>query len=192
MLVADVLRPSRREWAPLDVIRSSCSHFIESTEGRPLYRNLSASYGDVHRVKVRAKKHTSYVGEVFNKAFRDSYQNISQRAIYAQPHMIHEHQDSVEPFYIFPINGFKFIYSTEVNESSEKFQQVLDVISNSVNNENVASDLVSELLQFSYTSKSLTEGIKAGSEIIIYGIPYFYAVRCSKYPDYSQITLGQQ
>ena len=187
MLIEDLLGNHRTDQAhAFRSIRTSCSQFIDESAGLPLFRQLPISYADVHRVKVRAKKRSSVVGEAFNKAFEQNYTNISQRAVFATPSK--QYSDPThEPFYIFPINGFRFIYSKEVSESTSGYQQVMNTIVEQLKDEQAASKLVSDLLKFSYTSVNLYEGINSNCEIILYGIPYYYAVRCSAYPEYQQI-----
>lgn len=48
-------------------------------------------------------------------------------------------------------------------------------------------DIVSDLLKFTYTKTNLLEGILKGTEIIFYGIPSFYVVRCNSVDNYQSI-----
>lgn len=169
-------------------LRSTCSQFIKESAGYPLYRNLPTSYNSVHKVKVRAKKRPTAVGEAINRAFEDSYTNLTQRAVFASSVQHISESADLEPFYVFPINGFKFLYSKEVSESTSNYQRVMEVLLEQLRDEQAANDIVADLLKFTYTSLNLDEGINSGSEIIMYGIPYYYAVRCSAYPDYARIV----
>lgn len=188
MLIEDLLGTKSTDASQtFHTLQSSCSQFIQESAGLPLYRNLPSSYAAVQRVKVRTKKRPSVVGEAFNRAFEDSYLNISQRAIFAHPLLLTEQEHGSEPYYIFPINGYKFIYSKEVLESTSGYQQVMGTLIEQLKDEQTANDLVSDLLKFTYTSYNLSEGINSGCEIILYGIPYYYAVRQSAYPEYSRI-----
>ncbi len=187
MLIEDLLGNHRAGTAHVfQNIRTTCSQFIDESAGMPLFRQLPTSYADVHRVKVRAKKRPSVVGEAFNKAFEQNYANISQRAVFATPTQPVT-DNAHEPFYVFPINGFRFIYSKEVLESTSGYQQVMNTIVEQLKDEQAATELVSDLLKFSYTSVNLYEGINSNCEIILYGIPYYYAVRCSAYQEYQQL-----
>ncbi len=82
----------------------------------------------------------------------------------------------MESFYIFPIDGYKFMYSREVENSGQEYKQVFDTLFEQFG-EKIGNEVITDLLRFTYTSKSLHEGITSGSELIIYGIPYFYAIR---------------
>lgn len=186
MLIEDLFgTKSTDESQTFHVLQSSCSQFITESAGYPLFRNLPSTYAPVQRVKVRAKKKPGVVGEAFNRAFENNYQNLAQRAIFARPAPSSE--EGTEPYYVFPINGYKFIYSREVVESTSGYQQVMNTLVEQLKDEQTANDIVADLLKFTYTSSNLIEGINSGSEIIIYGIPYFYAVRCSSYPEYARI-----
>lgn len=191
MLIEDLLGTRGVTYTPaFQTIRTSCSQFLDESAGLPLFKLLPTTYDDIHRVKVRAKKRPSAVGEAFNRAFEQNYANISQRAVFASPAMPMADVGH-EPFFVFPINGFRFIYSKEVLESTSGYQQVLNTIMEQLNDEQVANELVSDLLKFSYTSANLHEGINSNCEIIMYGIQYYYAVRCSSYPEYQQIISAQ-
>lgn len=187
MLIEDLFGRTNSETL-FHQIYTNCSQFVHESAGYPLFRNLPTTYSDVHRVKVRTKKKASTVGDVFNKAFEHDYQNIAQRAIFAQSAPICESAEGMEPFYIFPVNGYKFLYSREITESTSEYQQVMLTLIEQLRDEQAATELITDLLKFSYTSHDLVEGINSGSEIILYGIPFYYAVRCSSYPDYGRIV----
>jgi hypothetical protein len=154
--------------------------------GYPLYRSLPQTYNTFHKVKVRAKKRSTMVNDAFNRAFDENYVNLAQRAIFAQP-SINEHTEGLEPFYVFPINGFKFLYSKEVQNSNNDYKHVVDTLFEEFGSEIKASEIVSDLLKFTYINNNLSEGLEANAEVILYGIPYYYAIRASAYPDYSHL-----
>lgn len=170
----------------LHTIRSSCSQFIHESAGYPLYRSLPRSYNTFHKVKVRAKKRSTAVNEAFNRAFDDSYINLAQRAIFAQP-SIGEATDAVEPFYVFPINGFRFLYSKEIQNSTSEYKQVIDTLFEEFGSESQASEIVSDLLKFTYITNNLAEGIASNAELVMYGVPYYYAIRVSAYSRYDHL-----
>lgn len=170
----------------LHTIQSSCSQFINESAGYPLYRSLPQSYNTFHRVKVRTKKHPTVVTEAFSRAFDHGYANLGQRAIFAQP-SITEAPTGSEPFYIFPINGFKFLYSKEVQNSNNDYRHVIDTLFEEFGCEEKASEIVSDLLKFTYINNQLHEGLANNAEVVLYGIPYYYAIRASVYPDYTHL-----
>ena len=181
MRIHDLLVPTNKE--PVQV----CDQFIAESGGLPLYRNLPIEGDHARRVKVRQRKQESSIGEVFNAAFKERARNLYQRAIFAttEPEPITE---TTEPFYIFPLNGYQYIYCTEVTKSESGFQKAFDTLIEQFGDsgEKEAIGVLKDLLAYSYTDNNLNEGIVAGSEIIIYNTPSYIAVRCSSVEDYQQ------
>lgn len=163
----------------IQVLRTSCAQFLQESRGQPLFKNLSAEYGDFHKVKVRKRKGESGdFTETFNEAFENQHPGLRQRAIFANgPSSFNPvYDENVEPFYVLPIDGYKFMYSREVENSGQEYKQVFDTLFEEFG-EQKGNEVLTDLLRFTYTSLNLHEGIGSGSELIIYGIPYFYAVR---------------
>jgi hypothetical protein len=160
-------------------ILDECGDFIAQSNGLPLRKYLPTTYNDVHKVKVRKKQKKDEFTAVFNEAFDEEVHQIRQRAVFAND--VQPNDADVEPFYILPPNGFSFLYSTEVTNSSKQYQSVFESILDVDDGETFK-----ELLKFTYTSDHLYEGLAAGAEIIIYNIPHFYALRESTH-DYDEV-----
>ena len=168
-------------------LRSTCSQFLADSASYPLYRSLPVTYSTFHRVKVRAKKQpTSLVNEVMNRAFECDYSKLSQRAIFTHP-MPTAVNEQTEPFYVFPINGYKFMYSKEVQNSNNDYTKLIDTLFEQFADGRVVGELATDLLKSSYVNHKLTEGIESNAEIVIYGIPYYYAVRVNDFPSYGKL-----
>lgn len=182
MLINDILYTDQPDFTGL--LRKRCSQFLEQAEGLPLFKNLPNAYHDFHKVKVRFRKSNLPIAETFNQAFNDELHNITQRAIFANG-VILESEDKVEPFYIFPINSFKFMYNKEVIDSTVEYKHSFDKIFEQFEDD-TAQRLISDLLTYTYTNGNLVEGIESGAEIVIYNIPYYYAVRSSTV-DYEEL-----
>ena len=170
----------------VQLLKAQCSQFFGESQGLPLLKNLSCAYNDFHKVKVRKRKGESGdFTETFNEAFESQHPGLRQRAIFAngiksfQPVISEE----FEAFYIFPINGYQFMYSKEVENSGHEYKQVFETLFEQFG-EAKGNEVLADLLRFTYTSKALNEGIESGSEIIIYGIPYFYAMRTTAIDEY--------
>jgi hypothetical protein len=165
-------------------LHTDCSQYISESGGMPLLKALPRSYSPVHRVKVRQQRRTDIITHVFNEAFSD-VRNMRQRAViaYTSP-TINEDQ---EPYFVFPVNGYKFLYSKEVKNSSADYRQVIDTLFEQFNDQSRAAEIITDVVKYSYTSQNLTEGIQADAEIIFYNIPCFYAVKQSVYPNYNTI-----
>lgn len=151
-----------------------CSQFLEEAGVNPLFKNLPRQYSDFHKVKVRKKK-SKGVDDIFNEAF--DYHALRQRAVIANGiHSFLSEGIGLDPFYVFPIDGYKFIYSEQVQDSSAEYEDVFDSIVEGFGQAK-GNEVITEMLQFTYTNENLSDGIERGSEIILYNIPYYYAVR---------------
>jgi predicted lactoylglutathione lyase len=184
MLLTSVLKTSNTN--QYEAITTECSEFLTTSEGLPVFKTLPTEYNDFQRVKVRHKKTKDKVANTFNEAFREELPNLSQRAVFASGHIVNE-SASYDPFYIFPINGFKYLYSKEVSNSSKDYKAVIDSMLETFDGDiERTSSIVAEVIRYTYTSKHLSEGIKMGSELIFLDVPYYYAVRCSSI-DYNEL-----
>lgn len=183
MLVEDLFGASKLNARDLSVIKAECSQFLKETAGFPLFKPLPAAYTDVQRVKVRLRKTSDIVQTALNEAFSQRFTNLSQRAIFTystQPTLFVE-QDM---FYVFPRDGYQYLYSKEVTNSSSDYRKVIDTLFEQYSDMSKASALISDLLKYTYASTDLVEAVKAEAEVIVYGVPYYYAVRAttSSYP----------
>lgn len=174
----------------LILIADRCCHFIDESDGFPLLKNLPVSYGDFHKVKVRQRKGDDNLSETFNEAFEDEHYNLRQRAVFANGPVSFEpcdpEQDQLEPFFIFPVNNYRFMYSKEVENSGTDYKQVFDVLYEHFGTDK-GNEVATDLLKFAYTQSNLAEGIESGAEIILYNIPFFYAIRTSTIDDYNEL-----
>lgn len=170
----------------VQTIKAECSQFLHETGGLPLLKALPLTYANFHKVKVRLQKRRDSVTDVFERAFGAEFSNLRQRAVFAYPTapLLTEETDS---FYVFPVNGYKYLYSTEVTNSSSDYRRVVDTLFEQFDSEAQASEVVADLLKYTYASANLREGIQSEAEIILYGIPYYYAVRVTACHDYSSL-----
>lgn len=189
MRVSDLLQTIPQ--VDLTIIYDQCSQFLEESGGCPLLKNLPKEYGNLHKVKVRKrKKPNGEFADIFNEAFTTEIHDLRERAVFANGRESFEPSinESDEPFYIFPIDGYRFLYSKEVENSNEDYQAVLTSIFEKMGSDK-GSEIITELLKFTYNSTSLMEGIEQGSEIILYNIPYFFAIRASAVSNYESLFL---
>lgn len=173
---------------PVHILMEQCSKFFTESKGLPLLKNLATTYADFDKIKVRKKKNINEFNETFNEAFEKKHPGIRQRAIFANGVTSFQplHENNLEPFYIFPINEYKFMYSKEVENSGEEYKKVFDTLFETFG-ETKGNEVLTDLLRFTYTSESLHEGIGSGSEIIIYGVPFFYATKVSSVESYQEL-----
>ncbi len=190
MLIQDLLDSSDGGFATreLNALEIKCKQFLRESASLPLYKLLPKSYNDFHRVKVRQHKHKDNVTEVFDKAFGNQFTNLRQRAIFAsgcKPQQTNEH----DAFYVFPVDGYKFLYSKEIKNSSHDYRQVVDTLFEQFEDNNKVVEIVTDLLKYTYIRENLVEGIVSESEIILYGIPFYYAVRVEKVAPYGKLFI---
>jgi hypothetical protein len=172
MKVTDILYGSTQ----FSAIINECSQFIEESGGSPLFRALPVTYPDMHKVKVRKKK-TNSINESFDRAFNEYHPLLRQRAVFTHGSVsdIVLERDT-EPFFVYPIDGYKFMYSVNVTNSSQQYQQVFESIIDTVGDTNGPST-ISDMLKFTYVHDHISEGIASGAEIVLFNIPYYYAIR---------------
>lgn len=185
MLTTHVLSAIQQE--ELRILQERCSEFLTESHDLPLLKNLSNKYGDFHKVKVRKRR--GEVEEEFSDAFNDAFAekqiNLRQRAIFANGKTSFEpcFENDLEPFYIFPIDDYRYMYSSEVENSNADYKKVFDLLFETFGDDE-GRNIATELLKFTYKNDNLHHGIQIGAEIIIYNIPYFYAIRKATVNDY--------
>ncbi len=182
MLVADILGSSSVNEA-IYTIKSECSQFLRESNGLPVYRALPKGYNSFHKVKVRHHKRSDSVSEAFNSAFSGQATNLVPRGVFAQS-ILMETTNDTDPFYIFPINGYRYFYSKGVQNSNLNFRDVMETLQDNISG---AFDITRDLIKYTYTNKNLTAGILSESEVIFFNIPYFYAARVADFGNYSRL-----
>jgi len=171
----------------IDPIQAKCSMFLEMSGGLPLLKNLPCHYEDFHKVKLRLRKkqRDDRFAKTFNEAF-DEIPHLRQRAMFVNgPESFIAESGEREPFYIFPTDGFKFMYSLEVKNSSTDYMEAFDTLLSSVSSG--VDNLMEQVLKYSYVYENLNEGIDHGSEIILFNMPFCYAIRVDCVEDYEEI-----
>jgi hypothetical protein len=166
------------------MLKVNCAQFIEESDGCPLFKLLPASYQNFKRVKARLQKRTNELTEVYNKAF--NHNNIRQRAVFAYASVPSLHED-MDTFYVFPVNGYKYLYCKEVTDSNSDYKRVVDTLFEQFNDTVKATEIITDLLKYTYLTEHLHDGIVAKAEIILYNIPQYYAVRVNPNQEYSEI-----
>lgn len=163
---------------------------MDESYGEPLFKNLPSQYGHIHKVKARKRNISGQFAATFNEAFEDYEDDLCQKAIFANGLSSFSPSigEGLEPFYVFPIDGYNFLYSSEVECSTQDHQHVFDIMFEQFGSEK-GRDIVMEVLKFAYKQTNLREGIERGSEIILFNIPYYYAVRASLHEYSTLLTL---
>jgi hypothetical protein len=174
----------------LPTIQTECSQFLSESIGYPLIKNLPKNNDGFRKVKVRKKKQIEQITTVFNEAFKDDHSQILQRSVFA--HGINSFvpviDETVEPFYIFPINGYRYMYAANVLSTTEDYKNTLDLLMETLGDN--AIETFQEVLKYHYRHDKLYEALTGNSEIIIYDIPYYYAIRRSIIENYSEFIFS--
>jgi len=165
-------------------VQDECSRFVEESQGLPLYKNLPVAYSDIHRVKMRKRRHNGS-GTIPAEVLDKTRKNLLRQGLFAYGAPIAANED-VEPFYVFPVNGYQFMFCPEIRRLSEDCHVILSAISGAMNDKQ-GTDLMQDVIDFSYQRHDLIEGIRSGAEIIFYSIPNYYAFRVSAFNNYKDL-----
>jgi len=159
-------------------IATECSLFLSESRNFPVFKVLASSYDDIQKVKVRKHRQKTKFSQTFNEAFENQIRDLRQRAVFTNSQIIEA--DEKDLFYVFPKNGYKFMYCTEVTHSTNDYQQVFDSLFEQFDDDK-AEQMIHDLLKFTYTHENLYEGLEKQVEVIFYNVPYYYAARVNSF-----------
>ena len=169
-VIVPIKTPSLLE-TDLIKLKSQCSQFMSESGGLPVYKTINKTEQFV-KVKARLRKGHSQFSETFNKAFEHT-SNLRQRAIFAHGQQLTESNQ----YYLFPTNGFKYVYNPQIENSS-----IYEGVQSSVDDE-----VFADLLKQNYTNSMLSEGIESGSELLFHNVPFCYAVNTGIVDSYGEL-----
>jgi hypothetical protein len=76
----------------------------------------------------------------------------------------------------------------EISQSNIEYKQVFDALFEQFGNDKgQAVAVISDLLKYNYIKENLHEGLATDAEIVLYGIPHYYAVKCALVNDYAEL-----
>lgn len=162
-----------------------CSDFLKASMGNPLVKMLPTAGPTVRSVKIRKKKVVTSFDEAFNTVFID-HKDIRQRCVFANGSHAQSNDPSLTPFYIFPKNGFRFMYSTTVADSSQQYSTVFDHLKEAMPVDSAVAT-IADVLAYDYKMDDLPAGLRSGCEIIIFGCPSYYAMQTNSVKSYSTL-----
>lgn len=190
MLFHDLVSPTNNLFHISSVLKTQCGQFIRESQGLPLYKAYSSSLTeDFKRVKVRFHRRRDTTSTIFDNAFgiNNSTTGFRERAVFttgAMPALT----ELTKPFYVFPIDGYEYIFSKQVSNSSHELTDVLNTLKEDLDSD-LSHDIVADLLKYSYQNTNLVEGIQSQNEIIIHNMSSFYIVDATAYPNYKLLIL---
>lgn len=184
MFLREIISNPTNESIMSTQIKTHCSEYLQETK-KPLYKLLPSTYNNFCKVKVRQKKSVNEVGGVMNKAFEDKFYNLHQRAVFAETIKPTKNiQKNVEPFFIFPVDNYKYLISKTSQVLTEDYGSLLKTLLSEFENTENAFDILVSLIKNNYETTGLNEGIGSNREVILYNIPFYYAAKTSFIPDY--------
>lgn len=173
----------------LPTIEKECSQFLEQSFGYPLLKNLPSNTDGFRKVKVRKRNQTGMIYNLFDSTFKEDYSQILQRCVFAYGEQgLELPSEDTEPFYIFPIDGYKFMYAENVISTTDNYKNVLDLLLETIGD--TAIETLQDVLKYQYKHDKLYEALTEQSEIIIYNIPYFYAIRKTLVDNYYEFLIS--
>lgn len=166
---------------PPSSILKECSEFLDRSGGRPLYRLLPTEGEGFRKVKIRKKnRHEHSFERYFDMAFGHRYKDLRLRSMIAQSREPESNNPSLEAFYVFPTNGFRILYNQQIDDYNSYIKTLEGILHNTGSME----QLLKNLFEYAYVEGDIVDAMKSGSDILIYDIPYYYAVRKSLIHDY--------
>lgn len=172
-------------------IKLECNQFISESLGYPIFKCLPKNKDAFVKIKARHRKTPDQqFKNAFDQAFKEQTTNLLSKAVFCNGDKTPTADE--ELFYIFPINGYKFLYNKNEKNTSKTYQNALTEIIDIVA-ENQAINLLTTILENDYTNENLSYAIKNNREIIFYNIPYFYAIKVELFPnleDYKRIIYN--
>lgn len=177
MFVSDVLKPNHPiRSSALYLIRTKCSQYLSESNNKPIFKRLDWRYGAFAKVKVRHSP-TYKTNQILDEAFGESIESTLV-PVTSQPLDVVTESD--DWFYMFPVNGYKFLYSTQIVD----YRYQADKLMFKSNDR----DLVVDTMRESYIHNTgLVEGIDTCVELLLYNMPSFYVVSCSRHISYSSL-----
>ena len=176
---------NRVKQSEFDLIRSECGRFLRESEGLPLLKTLPSNYANFKKIKVRKKK--LQIISTLNRIFRNIIGiDLYETTMFASKNVSLENSINLDLFYVFPVDKYKFLYSLEVKNTSINYGQLLKTLSAELG-DFLSEEVVTELIELNYVQDNLAEGIKAEAEIIFFGIPKYYVIRCSSVSSYEKL-----
>lgn len=168
----------------IEKIRKECDLFLQESSDLPLIKSLKETDSNFRKVKVRTKSISDEFVESVNEAFENEYRNLYGRSVFCNGY--HKDADTgEEQVYVFPINGFKYFFNPNVTLLLTQYKKAYETLNSSLDEESAESIFV-DMVKYSYNDSNipLNQALFSKKEIIIYNIPYYYAVKTEKFTDY--------
>lgn len=172
---------SSSDSCPIDisaVLADFCSDFLSLNSG-PLYKTFPTPLGQsFKRVKVRQKKSHKFIDPIIETGVQ--IPNLSAKQVVVSPTT-----QTITPstYYVFPINGFKFLYASRPLKALEDaFDKLIDL------NVDNSYEIAVNLVRTNFKSDSLATAMLA-DDIILYNMPFYFVAHTLSFPNYKQLII---
>lgn len=167
---------------PPSTLVKECSQFLQQSEKNPLFKLLPSHGEGFRKVKIRKKKTHEYkIEKYFDIAFMGEYKDLRLRSLIAhtkEPDIIPEGR---ELFYVFPVDGYKVL----VNPVIQDYKEFIFSLECALQTANIdSSSILNDLFSTGYSESDIKSAAAHKSDIFIYGISHYYAIRKSLVDDY--------
>ena len=158
-------------------IKTECSQYLNllPTPDSWLMKPMKSNTGMSSKIKIRHKKVKAEYEAEINNVFSSEHQKLLQRCLIAYTsNKSLNLNDDMTLYYVFPINGFKFMYNPIIDYSLQQYDDLLDKLNDMGSSKR---DIFYNTIKLSFKSDSLIEANQNSCEIIFYNIPYYYAIQ---------------
>jgi len=171
----------------IENIKKECSDFLSITSVYPALKAFDDHGKYFRKVKVRHKKKPVGFIRIIGDALQKEHRNIHMRSVVVNGP--HSEKDGMKTHYIFPKNGFKFLFNPRINDHEEYRYSYTKLLGLDLVDKGKALEMMEDSIEYAYTSDntSLNDALKSKKEIIFYGMQYYYTVSSEKYPCYNEL-----
>lgn len=165
-------------------IKNECKQFILQSNGIPMYKTLPSNKEPFVKIKARHRRaKDDILSKAFDLAFDDK--NLLNRAIFCNTK--EQIPEGYEKYYVFPVDGYDFLYSPRVQNTSVEYRDAI-LKTMEIMDDNNAMDFLKLVLSNEYINYDISTALREQYEIIIYNIPFFYAIKCSFFNSLEEYT----
>lgn len=171
----------------IEAIAEECSDYLNEASVYPALKAFKDNGNFFRKVKVRHKKNPVGFIRVIGDAMQQEHQNIHIRSVVANGP--HSNVSGLTTYYVFPKNGFKFLFNPCINYHEEYKEAYLKLLRLELDDQGKALQMMEDLIKYSYVNDdtNLNDALKSTKEIIFYNMSYYYIVSTKKYPCYNEL-----
>lgn len=167
-----------------ETIKNECSEYLINSNNIPLYKKLPSIGEGFRKIKVRKRnKYEIDIEKYFDIAFNDLHKDLRLRSVVSSTIKSKMINDGEEWFFIFPTNGYTII----TNNNLDDYYDYIKLLQSKLDGMNQQESLLIDLFKSSFETTKTTMNT---TDVVIYGIKYYYAIRCSLIDDYANFVTS--